>query len=416
MAEDDVDQPAPNVFQEATAKSLQTEIDNYTRGRCSERDAISAISRLIWIDGTAAGIDDDKLREALDSHIEVIQDITRDVNRHLERNTNRIPSRGLSHERTLSQAPDNLQQTGGDAGNEDDRERPGVGLGKRRGRSASIAGDLGEPAPKRVIDESRFPFSSSTLQTVFTHPTLVETNKAKSNYKLDLALATARVLESSGLPALPRGLWRDILQGHFIEYDKLLTSVLCLTGDATEVKRMGDVEIITDNVKTTRFVRDRLEWVECHQLYSEAVIFCFPGRNKELTEYGTYIMRLFTSTHVRYHTAVLNYDRAIRTKVGRSNDLMLTDWGSYADLHHAYLSSIGSAAQEVFHPTSHASTSAQSKAPRFAAGASINELCERFQIARIHDRCSRVHACSICNDPKHGRVNCPRNKGSKPSA
>lgn len=82
----------PAGFQLATINSIQAQIDEYQRGRCTESDAISAVSELVWVEGTAAGIDGAFLRPALKSHVENIRNITKDLERHTAQDPGRVRS------------------------------------------------------------------------------------------------------------------------------------------------------------------------------------------------------------------------------------------------------------------------------------------------------------------------------------
>ncbi|EIM91709.1 uncharacterized protein STEHIDRAFT_29478, partial [Stereum hirsutum FP-91666 SS1] len=144
------------------------------------------------------------------------------------------------------------------------------------------------------------------------------------NYRADLPTSLQRLHDAMDLPQFPRPLWKDLLQGFYVDFDKLSSTIRSISGDATEPRRLGE-----------------FEWIEAYSMYAEAVKFAFPCREKELLGYGHNIAKLFAGTAPRFHCTVLEYDRAIRTRVGRSNNFQLTDSAEFDDLAKAHMSPIG---------------------------------------------------------------------------
>lgn len=415
MAEDG-DLPEQQIVHQPTLEKLTAIIEAYKRTQSTEADTISAICQILYIEAPTAGVEVAKCREACASYIDIIRGITRD----LEKRTpplNRTPlgnpdtgtgvnddggQRGarVNHE---DPPPFPFEQDGNTAGREDDRRAR-----LRRTRDElEDDGDEAEDRPsKRSFNERLLPFVSSSSPISNLPPALVEINALKANYRADIATSLQWVHDAANLPQFPRALWKDLIQGYYIDFDKLLSTVRSISGDATESKKLGELEVQSEVIKITRRVTDKLEWSEAYTVWEDAVKFAFPCREKELAHYRSHINQLFSGTAVRFHCTVLEFDRAVRTRVGRSNNYLLTDYDRFNDLDKAHMSPIGAAAQTVFGYQPRVPQ--QPKTPRLPPTPHIGEICHRFNAGRKHDRCPYQHLCDVCGDPGHGRCDCPR--------
>lgn len=404
----------PQSFNETTVNKISAELEKYRRTQCSEEDAIGTICELIFSEGAAAGVEASKCREAFRSYIETIRAISKDLQR-------RDPISVGAHGNGADARDDHERDdTSNHNGNNDPptltfgtNADPSGGEVERRLRRSrdemeEDGGDDDERASKRTFSEELLPFVSSSSIGSNLPLDLVETNKLKRNYRADLPTSLQRLHDAVNLPQFPRPLWKDILQGYYVDFDKLLSTTCSISGDATESKRLGDFEIHSDTVKITRRVTDKLEWSEAYSMWADAVKFAFPCRKKELIAYGATISKLFSGTASRFHCTILDYDRAVRTRVGRSNDFQLTDTAEFDDLAKAHMSPIGAAAQSVFGYEARIP-----KAPRLPNPPSSGEICKRFNAGRKHDRCPHKHICGSCGSPEHGLLDCPRRTNTR---
>lgn len=416
MSRDDTEETVPS-FGEATVAKVSVELENYRRGRCDESDAISAICELIYMEGPGAGIDASKCREACKSYIENIRNITKDLQRR-----EAVPPRAHgtgTDSRDDDERDDGINRDGNrdpfattPGANEDPVRREAERRLRRSRDEMEDEGESDERPSKRSFNEDLLPFVSSSSPFSDLPAALVKTNLLKSNYRADLPTSLQRLHDAVHLPQFPRPLWKDILQGHYVDFDKLLSTTRSITGDATESKKLGEFEVHSDTVKITRRVTDKLEWVEAYTMYADAVKFAFPCREKELIAYGASITKLFTGTASRFHCTILDYDRAVRTRAGRSNDFQLTDTAEFDDLARAHMSPIGVAAQSTFGYQSRILP--PSKAPRLPHVPTSGEICNRFNQGRKHDRCPFKHACKVCGDSTHGECDCPSRTANPP--
>lgn len=390
----------------------QQEVERFKRGDIEAGTAIGNISQILWTQGPGVGVTSAQIREALDSYIEVITEIAKDAER---RASYRTP-RGQSNEDQDDELADD------DVPGGEQREPSPVTASKdvravgrthdrrakrRRDDDDDESDDDDEKPGKRTFDPKLLHFTSASSAESRLHPSLIQTNKLKANYRADLAASVQIILDAVDLPEFPHNMWRDLIQGFYTDYDKLLSAASSISGDPTEIKRVGEIELHTNSLKITRRVIDKLDWTEAFTVWATAVKFVFPGRDKELEDYGTHILKLFKGTGERYHSTVLDYDRAVRTRVGRSNTLRYSDFSEFSDLDRAHLHPHGSESNAGH--ASQARSRNTNKAPRLPAASSSTELCQRFQVGKEHgNRCLYKHVCETCGDPGHGRQLCPR--------
>ncbi|EIM90457.1 uncharacterized protein STEHIDRAFT_154281 [Stereum hirsutum FP-91666 SS1] len=410
----------PQHLQKTTIDKCTAEVEKYRRSQLAEDEVINAVSEIIYLDGPPAGIEITKCREACKNYIGIIRSITRDMERRApnasdeNRDGANVPDDDNDAERDLPAGNGrdrarNTLTTDEDAVRRENERR--LRLRRTRDDLEDDGADDDERPSKRNFDEELLPFVSSSSFTSRLPAALVQANKLKANYRADLATSLLRLHDAVDLPQFPRALWKELLQGYYIDFDKLASTVRSLTGDATESKKLGDFEIHSDSIKITRRVTDKLEWSEAYGMYAEAVKFAFPCRERELIGYASHIAKLFSGTAYRFHGAILDYDRAVRTRTGRSNNFLLTDTAEFDDLAKAHMSPIGAAAHSIFGlPARPASLP---KAPRFPTPASSSDYCHRFNAGKKHDdRCPYKHGCHFCGSAEHGAHICPRRTGN----
>ncbi|KAL4252528.1 hypothetical protein AB1N83_014296 [Pleurotus pulmonarius] len=251
--------------------------------------------------------------------------------------------------------------------------------------------DIASPPAKKPIDESLFPFANSTGAPGL-HPDLVETLLHKENYLRDLSLAKQRVLARPDCPDFPRSLWKPLLGGEFIDLDKILSGIYSLSGERKEVQKFGDFEVVDAGIKVTRHVTSHGEWNIAWAQYRRALLFTFPHRRNELDAYEAHIIGLFTAAPP---FRVIQFDRAVRVRVGQRNNLLLSDFTSFHDLHTRCIVAAGATAEG----------GPSSSSPR--AGGRARELCRRFNKGTCQSTtCRYTHACQFCRSREHGANVC----------
>lgn len=92
---------------------------------------------------------------------------------------------------------------------------------------------------------------------------------------------------------------------------------------------------LTGSVKTTA------DHTIAFNMYVKAISFVFPKRSTEYTQYHTYLSRLFHSVDSRYHSRIIEFDKAVRNQVAMQRDLRLTDYSQFEQLRTTFLTSFG---------------------------------------------------------------------------
>lgn len=106
-------------------------------------------------------------------------------------------------------------------------------------------------------------------------------------------------------------------------------------------EELGSLQVRFGYVEPAKTVKTHGEWIIAWYTASDATLFCFPHRGEELRAYGEYITRFFSAVSPNIHPRVINFDRAIRRRVGQRNDLLLTDFASFSDLKMGWIDSCG---------------------------------------------------------------------------
>lgn len=318
------------------------------------------------------------------------------------------------------QRPDDEDRESDHDSNPDDVPPPAsrpvtLGANKRPYSGQDLFGindvDDGSRPAKRTIDESMFPFYRR-VHRVNIDPVLALTVKYKANYSLDLTLSVNRFLSQPDVPEFPRSLWTHVIAGGYVDLDRVLSSIFSLEGDTRETKRIGDFEVQTEHAKLSRRVTDHGQWIVAFTRYERAVVYAYPHRDDELRSYLHHIGDLFTHTAAAYHYRVINYDKAVRTRVGCSNQFLLTNISAYDDLKSSWCSNTGAgvSSSQSGGSGSQSRGTRQSKAPNSNGSHTSSETCRRFNQGKDHgpaDSCSYKHTCTSCGSSSHGAHSCP---------
>ncbi|KAL6305026.1 hypothetical protein BKA93DRAFT_695460, partial [Sparassis latifolia] len=192
-----------------------------------------------------------------------------------------------------------------------------------------------EPSSARgkKVNESLFPFSKSLGPSLLS-PELQLTLKLKENYTRDLALSRQRVVCHPDCPNVPESVWNDILSNRYVDLDKIFTDFYTIDGDLKQSIKLGDLEVTAGApVKPSWHISRHGDWTNAWVKYQQAVSFVFPHRLCELQGYADHINESFIAMSDAQASRVLNYDRAVRSAVGISNRLLLTDLFSFNHLY-----------------------------------------------------------------------------------
>ncbi|THH27792.1 hypothetical protein EUX98_g6401 [Antrodiella citrinella] len=210
---------------------------------------------------------------------------------------------------------------------------------RKRERVGTIGDDEQEPKRKKQVNEALLPFLNQN--SVPLSPELEETLRLKENYTRDIAQCKQLVLAQPCAPELPDVVWDPILKNSYVDLNKIFTGFYSTSGDARQSHKLGDLELYTEQIKTDRTITQHGHWTIAFTKYVEGVLFTYPHRAWELRTYGEYINNTFAAVRDGEQQKVINYERAVRTMVGRRNDLLLTDFSRFNHLYTMHVNSSG---------------------------------------------------------------------------
>ena len=196
-------------------------------------------------------------------------------------------------------------------------------IGPKRFRVDDDDGDdeRTERRGKKRINESLFPFLPQPEDTD-SFPRIDErigqTLTLKENYSRDWECVKRSVLSQYDCPDFPQECWKQVILHEFVDLDKILSSHYSIETTDTQVKTLADgLEIHARAVKTNRSVSNHGEWVTAWDGYTHAVQYLYPHRVEELTKYVRHISETFASIQPALVSRVINYDKAIRSRVAQ---------------------------------------------------------------------------------------------------
>ncbi|KAI0784797.1 hypothetical protein C8Q75DRAFT_723794, partial [Abortiporus biennis] len=230
----------------------------------------------------------------------------------------------------------------------------------------------------RLPDLALFPFLPSS-QSFRLSGDLNKTLCLKENYMCNTKFSVRQVLCYPECPDVPEEVWSDILKSKFVNFDKILSTLFTLEGDSKPSVKIGELKLSSLQSKPSHWV---LVWFK----YQSAVTFAFPHRLQELQDYFEHINYNFsTLPDVPYK--VINYDRAVRSLIGRSNQFLFTDFACFNYLYTMHI---------VSSLRGFSSNNSNSSVNRRRFGSS-SEICKCFNDERcISTTCKYQHICFRC--------------------
>ncbi|SJL05397.1 uncharacterized protein ARMOST_08764 [Armillaria ostoyae] len=255
----------------------------------------------------------------------------------------------------------------------------------------------------------RFPSLMGAKPTL--RPEVIEIRRLIQVYGKNIKKAKRDLRMSIDCPSLPEKLWTAILQDDAVDFDEIFASINSATIDKEITVEIGEgVSIALDSMKSSNKITEHGHWVIAWQAYTEAVLFAFPSRGRELNAYMRHVNKLFSVCHSSLHYRVINYDRAARIIIGSRCDVLFSDFHEFMHEKTAYIDSVGIA---VVQGTTEMSKKVTAKSKLVSQNPSptvSDEVCRNYNWGECHfgNKCRRIHACVICRDPKHVITKCPR--------
>ncbi|KAJ8462359.1 hypothetical protein ONZ51_g10950 [Trametes cubensis] len=314
--------PSSNEIQRIRAECTKA-VEDYSRGVIGKTQAVFVIaSELV---GMAAQQSGDTDPTTLQSYLGMLEDIDRARSGH-ERSelgegvTNAAVREGTGAGETLTpQSPQPEQE------------------------SRESSAELEEPPTKRSrADPSQYAWAATDfLLETQLHPHIVRTLELLRNYGEDITQAKRAINSSPSAPEFPDTEWTNVLSGRAVDLDHVFTGRYTPGAEGRVSETIGDLHLSFSQPVASKRISTFGDWVFAWGRATRATTFAFPHRREELVAYGEYIGGLFGALAPAVHGRVLDFDRAVRKRVGSARNLRLTDFESFADLKIQYIDSCG---------------------------------------------------------------------------
>ncbi|KAH9858115.1 hypothetical protein C2E23DRAFT_718871 [Lenzites betulinus] len=266
-----------------------------------------------------------------------------------------------------------------------------------------------EPRAKRIkVNPATYAWAASEfLLETRLHPHVARTLELIRIYGEDLAQAKRHINSSASAPEFPESEWTNVLTGRAIDLDHVFAGRYTPGSEEKVSERIGGLELSYRAPVPAKKITSFGEWVFAWKRASVAVTFAFPHRREELDAYGEYIIGLFGALAPPVHSRILDFDRAVRKRVGSARRLLLTDFSELADLKIQYIDACGA---NVYRADSSARDSGASS--RRPTGGRQKEACRRWNseegagCPNKASDCPYRHTCASCGSKGHKRHEC----------
>lgn len=299
-------------------------------------------------------------------------------------------------------------ETGGTERGRRDAGTPQSSQSPERSRSRGSSSDLDEPSSKRLrVNPAKYAWAATEfLLETRLHPNVARTVELLKIYGEDLSQAKRDISASVSAPEFPESEWANVLTGRAVDLDHVFTGRYTAAAEEKVTEHIGGLEVSFRAPVPSKKVGGFGDWVVAWKRASLAITFAFPHRREELDAYGEYIIGLFGALSPSVHPRVLDFDRAIRKRVGSAKHFQLTDFGDFADLKIQYIDACGAS---VYHGNEASATAVNRSAGRRGTGNRQAETCRNFNSGTCKatgSTCRFRHSCLECGADGHKRSEC----------
>jgi hypothetical protein len=289
-----------------------------------------------------------------------------------------------------------------DAGSDEEgREENSIRQNKRSRTQSPGSDDI---STRRKIDVNLFAWViCDGIDPPSLSPSLMQTQTILENFSRDPKLAKSSLHNSARLPQFPDSEWANLIAGRAVDLDHVLAAQYSIAHDERWTERIGELEVVVGSTKPARVVDTHGKWVIAWDQAVDATTYIFPHRSTELRDYGRHISQLFTSFPDSLHTQVIQYDRAIRIRTAQQQDLLLTDFHRFTDLHVLWIQNAGAARSRAGDDAKRTRNGGSS------GGTKRREVCRRWNEGHCPNSvasCSYAHVCAKCRSNAHTTTEC----------
>jgi hypothetical protein len=385
---------AASKAKEGILDRIEREMDVFRKGDCSRFQASSRVANELekW-----EGVSEKEKGKAFDSYLAEINSFAavQDENRSVTRGT--PPPLGAPHlseqqsnkKRLRDEVEELLDQVSrGELDGEDDERR----LVRRKAR------------------EEDMPWYSNTSADSSRRSSCVETCRTLFQFSEDLSGVKSLLRIANKLPeGIPSSQWDKILRGESVDLNQILSAMHFVQLDEERKGRLGKTEVVFTVAESKRQVKTGSEWSSAFRRMSRAVVFLFPHRMEELSEYAEHIEGLFSAKHTGAHSKVILYDQSVRNQVGGGQNTLLTDYQRFNRLSEAILHADG-----IEYAGRGGGKGAKGGKGSDEGGPSKKDICRRFNgedgCRFTEEECFYKHICKKCGKGGHGKASCTSEK------
>ena len=149
-------------------------------------------------------------------------------------------------------------------------------------------------------------------------------------YVQDLKLTKLSILTSPHAPQFPHSEWASVLTGMMVNLNHVLSGMHTVSNNR-EVKVIRGIQLKYRVAEAAKKVRNEGDWLQANCMYAKAATFIFPNRKEELKDYAGQVASLFMVVTEANHPIIINYNKAVRTRIGGVQNLLLTDKSEFKD-------------------------------------------------------------------------------------
>ena len=286
-----------------------------------------------------------------------------------------------------------------------------------QGDASDDDGDKPSPTKKQLRDQDMPWYQPSDAIT--RRPSCTKSCEILDQINNDYKGYRFRLRCAPSLPAgIPTSQWEKILKGEAVDLNYILSSLHYVGFDEERKGRIGDAELVLGVPEAKRSVKSISDWSPAFRSAAQAIVFVFPHREQELSNYATYIECLFSAKQPQSHPRIVLYDIAIRNEVAGGQNHLLTDVEHFSHLYAAIVPSdgveYGSAGIETKKKAKRSGGGNRGSGSNArASGSKGDETCNNFNgqsgCKFTEESCFFKHICKKCGKGGHARPQCPQN-------
>jgi hypothetical protein len=140
--------------------------------------------------------------------------------------------------------------------------------------------------PRSDSSNWAYPWNMADGRHIFLSANLEKTWILLKLYTTDPKGAKSDLLNQQDCPEFPDGEWKNILTGHAVNLDNVLSGYYSISNNDNDIEVLGDLEFKVSSVTLNKIVSTTGDWSIAWNKTVQATIFAFPHRSRELAGYG----------------------------------------------------------------------------------------------------------------------------------